>query len=131
MAERILVVDDDAHVAETMAELLREAGYQPETCTDSVAAFRRISEVAYDLIVSDIMMPDFDGLLLLSLIKAQTPSPEVILVTGFSTRERARQAMTHGAFAYLEKPFDSAELLALVRQALRKRKLAVGQDSDG
>lgn len=130
MAEKILVVDDEPQVAETIADILRAAGYEPETCTDSVAAFKRISAVAYDVIVSDIMMPDFSGLLLLSLVKAHSPSPEVILVTGFSTRERAMEAVKHGAFAYLEKPFDGAELVALVRQALLKRKLVSGPDSD-
>jgi len=123
MAEKILVVDDEPDVAEMITELLRDAGYAPEMCTDSVAAFRLVSAAAYDLVVSDIMMPDFSGLLLLSLVKAQSPAPEVILVTGFSTRERAMEAVRQGAFAYLEKPFDVAELLERVKQALWKRKL--------
>lgn len=129
MAERILVVDDEPEVAETITELLRDAGYDPEMCTDSVTAFRLLSAAAYDLVVSDIMMPDFSGLLLLSLVKAQSPAPEVILVTGFSTRERALEAVRQGAFAYLEKPFDTDELVALVKQALLKKKLTPGRDS--
>ncbi|MBI4610629.1 MAG: response regulator [Candidatus Rokubacteria bacterium] len=129
MSDKILVVDDEPVVAETVAEVLRAAGYEPETSTDSVAAVRQLAAAAYDLIVSDIMMPDLTGLQLLSLIKARSPSPEVILITGFSTRERAMEALERGAFAYIEKPFDSAELLERVKQALWKRWLAVEWDS--
>lgn len=125
MAEKILVVDDEPVVAETIAEVLRAAGYEPDTCTGSVDAVRLLSAVTYDLIVSDLMMPDLTGLQLLSVIKARTPAPEVILVTGFSTRERAMEALERGAFAYLEKPFDSGELLERAKQALWKRRLTL------
>ena len=124
MAEKILVVDDEPAVAAVMADALREAGYEPDTRTDSVAALSLLSAIAYDLIVSDIAMPGLTGIQLLTLIKAQTPSPAVILITGFSTRELARSALEHGAFAYVEKPFDTADLVERAKQALWKRRLS-------
>ena len=129
MAEKSLVIDDEPEVGEAIADLLRADGYDPETSSDSVAAVKLFSAVAYDLVLSDIVMPGLTGLQLLSLIKARIPSPEVILVTGYSTRERAMEALEHGAFAYIEKPFDSAELLERVKQALWKRRVSAKHQS--
>ena len=130
MAEKILVVDDEPEVGDAIADLLRSDGYAPETSTDSVAAVKLLSAVAYDLVLSDIVMPGLTGLQLLSLIKARIPAPEVILMTGYSTSERAMEALEHGAFAFIKKPFDATELLERVKQALWKRKLALGRDLD-
>lgn len=130
VAEKILVVDDEPEVGEAIADLLRAAGYEVEVSTDSLAAIGRIMAVSYDLIVSDIMMPGLTGLELLSMIKSHRPSPEVILVTGYSTRERAMEALEHGAFAFIEKPVDAEGLLERVKQALWKRKLALRAGSD-
>ncbi len=126
MAEKILVIDDEPEMVEAIADLLRADGYDPETSTDSVAAVKLLSAVAYDLVLSDIVMPGLTGLQLLSLIKARIPAPEVILVTGYSTGERA---MEHGAFAFIKKPFDSAELLERVKQALWKRRVSAKHQS--
>lgn len=129
MAEKILVVDDEPAVASVITECLESAGFAPETSTDSVAALGRISAAVYDLIVSDIAMPGLTGLQLLAVIKARSPSPEVILVTAFSTADLAAEALAHGAFGYLQKPFDTAELLERVKQALWKRRVTAGQKS--
>jgi DNA-binding NtrC family response regulator len=126
--EKILVVDDQPEVGEAITDLLRSDGYAPEMSTDSVVAVKLLSAAAYDLVLSDIVMPGLTGLQLLSLVKARIPAPEVILVTGYSTRERAMEALEHGAFAYIEKPFDAGDLLERVKQALWKRKLASGRD---
>lgn len=127
MADKILVVDDEPAVAAVIADSLRESGYEPDTSSDSVAALSRLSAIAYDLIVSDIAMPGLTGIQLLTLIKTQNPAPEVILITGFSTRELARRALEIGAFAYLEKPFDTVELATRVKQALWKRRLSLAR----
>ena len=127
MAEKILVVDDEPEVGAVIVDSLREAGYTPEIVDDSVAALSLISATTYDLIVSDVAMPGLTGLQLLALIKARRPSPEVILITAFSTADVAAEALEHGAFGYLEKPFDTAELLERVKQALWKRRVTVDQ----
>jgi DNA-binding NtrC family response regulator len=130
MTEKILVVDDQSRHAEVLADLLRSAGYDVETCTDGNAAVALASAAGYGVVISDIVMPGLSGLKLLSLIRTRTPAPEVILFTGFGTRERAQEALELGAFAYLEKPFDSGELLERVREALWKRKLSSDQEGN-
>ena len=125
MAEKILVVDDEPAVGAAIADSLRSAGYEPETATDGVTALSLISATTYDLIVSDVAMPGLTGLQLLALIKERQPSPEVILITAYSTEEVAAQALERGAFGYLGKPFEVDDLLERVKQALWKRRLAL------
>ena len=125
MAEKILVVDDEPEVGAVIVDSLREAGYTPEIVDDSVAALSLISATTYDLIVSDVAMPGLTGLQLLALIKERQPSPEVILITAYSTEEVAAQALERGAFGYLGKPFEVDDLLERVKQALWKRRLAL------
>lgn len=118
---RILVVDDDPEILELLRDALRLAGYEPEATTDSVAAMARLAAGGYDLVLSDIMMPEVSGLRLLSAAKRASPGTEVILLTGHPTPERALEAARGGAFACLAKPFRIDELLARVQQALEKQ----------
>jgi DNA-binding response OmpR family regulator len=121
MAEKILVVDDEPDVGGTIVAVLRASGYEADMRNDSVAALELISGGSYDLIISDIVMPALNGIQLLTLIKAQDHAPEVIMVTGYSSRELAETALEHGAFAYVEKPFDVEELVDRTKQALWRR----------
>lgn len=118
---RILVVDDDPEILELLRDALRLAGYEPEVTTDSVAAMAGLAAGGYDLVLSDIMMPEVSGLRLLSAAKRASPGTEVILLTGHPTPERALEAARGGAFACLAKPFRIDELLARVQQALAKQ----------
>ena len=127
MSERILVIDDEPDVAETIVDVLRASGYDADMRTDSVAALALIAGGSYDLVVSDVVMPLLTGLQLLAQVKTQDNPPEVILVTGFSTREVAETALEHGAFAYVEKPFDLSDFMQRAKQALWKRHLAAVQ----
>jgi DNA-binding NtrC family response regulator len=119
--EKILVVDNEPDVGETIVEVLRASGYDAEMCNDSVAALELISRSSYDLIISDVVMPALNGIQLLTLVKAEDHAPEVILITGYSSREAAETALEHGAFAYIEKPFDVDDLVDQTRQALWRR----------
>jgi len=105
-------VDDDPEILELLRDALRLAGYEPEVTTDSVAAMAGLAAGGYDLVLSDIMMPEVSGLRLLSAAKRASPGTEVILLTGHPTPERALEAARGGAFACLVKPFRIDELLA-------------------
>lgn len=118
---RILVVDDDPEILELLRDALRLAGYEPEATTDGASAMARLAAGGYDLVLSDIMMPEVSGLRLLSAAKRASPGTEVILLTGHPTPERALEAARGGAFACLVKPFRIDELLARVQQALAKQ----------
>ncbi len=122
--EKILVVDDEPDVGRTIVEVLRASGYEADMRNDSVAALELSSGGSYDLIISDVVMPALNGIELLTLVKAQDHAPEVILVTGYSTREVAETALEHGAFAYVEKPFDVDDLVDRTKQALWRRHLS-------
>lgn len=124
---KILVVDDFEPHLDLVVEALREAGYEPDSTSDSVAAVAAIRKAEYDLVVSDIMMPNLSGLDLLAVVKTASPRTQVILITGLPTRERAMEAVRKGAFAFLEKPYRVDDLLQRIKQALWRA--AVADDS--
>ncbi|MBI4610624.1 MAG: response regulator [Candidatus Rokubacteria bacterium] len=115
---RILVVDDESEVLDVMVDVLKQEGYAPQATTDSREASRLLESTAFDVIISDIMMPHLNGLQLLELAKQQNPNVQVVLVTGYSTREVALEALSRGATGYIEKPFHTDQLLASVREAI-------------
>jgi EAL domain-containing protein (putative c-di-GMP-specific phosphodiesterase class I) len=123
-ARRILVVDDDPAVRFTFAAILQESGYAVETADDGKQAAARLSESSFDVVVSDIRMPDMDGIQLLSAVRARDLDLPVILVTGGPGLDSAIKAVEHGAFRYLLKPVDSATLLSSVETAARLNRVA-------
>ena len=120
---QILVIDDEPDVLEVIVEVLEQEGYSPRSTSDSREASRLLEATAFDLIISDIMMPHLSGLQLLEIAKRQNPDVQVVLVTGYSTREMALEALRKGASGFIEKPFQTDQLLAAVREALWRRRL--------
>lgn len=120
---RMLVVDDESEVLDVMVDVLKQEGYSPQATTDSREASRLLETTPFDIIVSDIMMPHLNGLELLELAKRQNPHVQVVLVTGYSTREVALEALNRGATGYIEKPFHTDQLLASVREAIWRWRL--------
>lgn len=116
-------IDDEPEVLEVLVDLLQQAGYSPRATSDSREAVRFLETIPFDVIVSDIMMPHLSGLDLLELAKRHNPNTQVVLVTAYSTREIAREALNKGASGFVEKPFQTEQLLRAVREALRRRRL--------
>src|SRR5207248_777169 len=119
----ILVVDDDAAHARTVAEGLETEGYKVDVATSGDEGLRLLEEREYDLVVTDLVMPGADGFAVLRAARGRDPAPEVIVVTGHTTVETAVEAMTRGALTYLGKPLNLAELRAVVRKALERAHL--------
>src|SRR3954463_14538831 len=94
----LLLVDDDKYVLDAMAEILRGLGYRAETASNSRDATQRMKEYPFDVVVSDVNLPDQDGFHLLEWAKQHPPEPAVILLTGFGTIENAVEAIRLGAF---------------------------------
>ena len=115
---RILVVDDERGLCAGIQEALRREGYRVEAATDAFVAVSLAEETLYNLVVSDIKMPQLSGLELLTRIKARHPDTLFILMTAYGTVENAVQAMKQGAYDYLTKPVDLQHLRALVLKAL-------------
>jgi len=120
---RVLVVDDDAAMGDMLREALEDAGYDVEVAGGGRSAVARVRQGGVDLVVSDVKMPDLDGLDLLREIKAVEPSPHVITITAFGSIDTAIRAVKLGAFDYITKPFEVDQLLLSVGKALSERAL--------
>jgi two-component system response regulator PilR (NtrC family) len=118
---KILVVDDEKSMRDMLEIFLKKEGYQVATASDGIAAEATLSKEQFDLIIADIRMPRLDGMGLLHRIKGSSPQTQVIIITAFSSRESAIEAMKEGAYDYVPKPFKSMEhLREVVENALRR-----------
>ncbi|HEY6878290.1 MAG TPA: response regulator, partial [Polyangiales bacterium] len=119
----VLVVDDDLAFAETVAEGLESLGWRATAVGSSQAALPLISERAYDALVTDLRMPQVDGIELLTQAKQVAPERPVIIMTAFSAIDSAVECVRRGAYHYLTKPFKVAELDLFLLRALEERAL--------
>ena len=120
---KILVVDDERGLCAGVQEALGREGYAVDAAHDGEAALKLTSQRLYNLILTDIKMPQVDGLLLLRQVRARSRDTQIILMTAFGTVESAVQAMREGAYDYLPKPLDMKRLRALVLKALEFQAL--------
>lgn len=120
----ILIVDDDISACRFLESLLNRAGYGVRTAAEGREAARAISTGSFDVVVSDISMPDMTGIDLLRSIRAHDLDVPVILVTGDPNVDTAVQAVDHGAIRYITKPFQPQVLLDAITHALQMRDLA-------
>ncbi len=121
--DRILIVDDDAVTRKNLTRLFQREGFSVSSATSGFEALKRLEETSCDLVITDMMMEDLDGIELLSRIKPRFPSIEVILITGYASIPTAISAVKKGAYHYLEKPIRPEETVHLARQAIEKKKL--------
>ena len=120
----ILIVDDERSMREFLGIYLRREGYRIEAAAGGNEAIASIKARAFDVIITDLRMPDVDGLTILAEAKRIRPDTEVIVVTAFSTTETAIAAMKAGAHDYLTKPFKIDEVGLVVDRAMEKRRLS-------
>ena len=119
----VLVVDDHKRARESIADVLREAGHLVDCCSSGAEALTSIGVKTYDCIVTDLKMPGMSGVeLILRLDKRRYPA-QVVMVTAHASVSSAVQAMRHGAFDYIEKPFDVDQLEGLVSSAVKQSRL--------
>jgi len=114
----VLVVDDDESLRRVVEYNLGEEGYRVLTAPDGAAGLRAFQDTSVDLMLTDVRMPDMDGLELLTRVKTAQPDLPVIVLTAHGTINSAVEAMKLGAFDYLTKPFNRDQLKAAVRKAL-------------
>jgi two-component system, NtrC family, response regulator HydG len=121
---RVLVIDDDAGVRETMARTLRVAGYVVQTASSGDEGFELARGDAYDVIVSDMRMPGLSGIEVLRRLRDVRVDASFIVMTGFGTVDTAVEAMKLGAVDFVQKPFFRDELVLRVKSAAERRQLA-------
>ncbi len=107
---RIMVVEDDTTLRETLAELLRIWGYQAETASDGLDALEKMRSFRPRVVISDLRMPRMGGIQFLQAVRGSFPSVSCIVLTGERSAENAVQASTVGAVDLLEKPLDPRRL---------------------
>jgi len=122
---RILVAEDEANLRLVLQKELQRMGHDVRVAADGEAALKLLEESNVDVLLTDINMPNMDGMELLRRVHQRPNPPEVIMLTGHATVESAIEAMKLGAYDYLSKPYRIAELDALVKQAAEKRRLRV------
>ncbi|MGB0679672.1 MAG: HD domain-containing phosphohydrolase [Polyangiales bacterium] len=122
-APRILVVDDERIIREILADFLAMEGFWVRTAEDGSQALVELSRGHFDLVLSDLKMPNMGGLELLEAVKMHTPDVISIIMTGFGTVETAIDAMKRGAYDYILKPFKVEEVVHTIRRALEKQRL--------
>ena len=116
---QVLVVDDHKSARESMVDVLRQAGHQVRCCSSAVEALRQIDDWSADVIVTDLKMPGMNGLEFIRALAQRSHDAQIVMVTAHATVASAVDAMRHGAFDYIEKPFDVEQLEELVGRALR------------
>ena len=120
---RALIIDNDAAHAETMADSLTRVGYACTVATTGSEGSELLEKDAFEIVITDLKMPDVGGLEILARCNEVLPDAEVILVTGHGTVQSAVEAMQQGAFNYLLKPLDLKQLRAVVDNASRNQHL--------
>lgn len=118
--KRVLVVDDEPKITSLIGEMLVEAGYCVKHCSTGKQAREFLATQSFDLMISDVRLPDASGVELLMFAKQHIPVIQVILITAYGTEVEGVQAKQRGAFDYIHKPFELDALRVLVHRALKR-----------
>jgi DNA-binding NtrC family response regulator len=120
---RILIVDDETIVRESLGNWFRDEGYVADVAESAKEALEKLTRNNWDVFLLDIRMPGIDGLELQRKIKEAHPDATIIIMTAYASVESAVEAMKHGAYDYIIKPFDPDDLENTVRKALERKRL--------
>ena len=119
----ILVVDDEAVALKNLCHVLKKEGYRVTAAKSGKQALACLEKQTFALVVTDLKMPQVDGMQVLKRVKALYPQTEVIMITGFSTIDTAVESLKAGAYHYIAKPFKLDEVRKVVREAVQKVQL--------
>lgn len=118
---KILVVDDQLGMRETLTDILQEAGYFVEAAVDGYGAVEKAGAQFYDIILMDIIMPGINGVEAIKEIKKITKQTEFILMTAYSAENLIEEAINCGIYQYINKPFPPEQIISLLEE-IRKKK---------
>lgn len=122
---RVVLVDDEEMVLSSLSSfLMLETGYDVVTFTSARQALTYVEDNPVDVVVSDFLMPEMDGLAFLSRVRDLRPDVPRIILTGYADKENAIKAINHiGLFQYVEKPWDNDDLRIVLRNATERQRL--------
>jgi DNA-binding NtrC family response regulator len=127
---KALVIDDEQIVLDSVSQILTDENYKVDVSLSGREGLERAIQRPYDIVLTDIRMPDIGGMRVLRDIKRAKPSLPVVIITGYATVQSAVQAMKLGAADYLEKPFEPEHLLKAVASALSMAATQVPEEQD-
>lgn len=133
---RVLIIDDEPLMRLSISDALKDVGYDVHTASTGQEGLDLINKSVYDIVISDLRLPGVDGLELLQVCKQRSPRTEVIMITAHGSVETAVEAMKHGAYDYITKPFAMEELQLIVERvtkvlALREENLQLREELEG
>jgi DNA-binding NtrC family response regulator len=121
--EKILIIDDELDMLRSIAEVLEREGFEVDTADSGPQGLKQLRDKVFDIVITDLRMPEVDGETILSRALELYPDIVVIMMTGYASIETAVKTMKMGAFHYLAKPFKPMELTILVRKAIEQKQL--------
>ncbi|MEN8191454.1 MAG: sigma-54 dependent transcriptional regulator [Bacteroidota bacterium] len=124
MSMQILIVDDEKTLRDSLQLILNEEGYQTKTSSDGIEALELIKNQSFDIVITDIKMPNLDGMELLNQANKISPDTFFIVMTAYASVKTAIEALRQGAYDYLIKPVEFDELLVRLKKLLNYRKLS-------
>jgi DNA-binding NtrC family response regulator len=124
MANKALVIDDDVATLELMRFQLEAEKFEVSTAENAREGLSLIKEIEFDIILTDLNLPDISGIEMVKQAKELLPETEIIMVTGFGSTEKAIEATKAGAFYYVEKPIEFEELIVLIEKAIDRKRSA-------
>ena len=120
---RVLIVDDDPVILEVIGDILKRNGYEVVAAPNGAAGIRELERKYFDLVLTDLVMPDVDGMEVLNHVVSTSPKAICIILTGHGTIKSSVEAIKKGAFDYITKPITADELLVVIEKALKFRNL--------
>lgn len=123
MKARILVVDDEAVIVKALVRYLTQEGYEVESALEGVEAIEKCKEKNFDLLLTDLNMPNMDGIQLITALRSINPDLSCLVMTGFGSIQSAVEAMKAGAFHYITKPFELEDIGLIIEKAVSHTKL--------
>jgi DNA-binding NtrC family response regulator len=118
---KILIIDDEDIVRLSCSRTLVPEGYELKMAKNGPEGLKLLGDESFDLVLTDLKMPNMDGIEVLANIKEKWPATDVVIVTGYQTVETAVKAIKLGAFDYIEKPFTPDALIATVSNVFKNR----------
>ena len=115
---RVMVLDDEPIVCERLSSTLEKSNIEVETFTSPNEAIKRITEEFFPVLITDLKMKELDGIEILKMVQKISSPTKVIIITGFATVEKAKEALKIGAYDFIAKPFKLSQLRDLVVHAL-------------